>query len=77
MVIRTKALVFMELREGVAQRYMTVLYISDQGSHSKPGASAVAAWLHFLVVGLHSRGQGALLGEVIWTSSRVSISLSV
>jgi hypothetical protein len=38
---------------------------------SKPGAPAIATYLHNSVVGLHKEGHGALLGEVVWTSSRV------
>ncbi|KAI0746905.1 PLP-dependent transferase [Daedaleopsis nitida] len=39
---------------------------------SKPGAPAAAIYLHHHVVGLHKEGHGALLGEVVWTSSRLS-----
>ncbi|KZV86954.1 PLP-dependent transferase [Exidia glandulosa HHB12029] len=39
---------------------------------SKPGAAAAAVFLHHQMVGLHKRGHGALLGEVMWTSSRMS-----
>ena len=45
-------------------------------SRSKPGAPAVATALHHELVGLHKYGHGALLGEVMWTSSRVSSYLS-
>ncbi|KAJ7622127.1 PLP-dependent transferase, partial [Roridomyces roridus] len=37
---------------------------------SKPGAPAVACFLHHMVLGLHAEGHGALLGEVCWTSRR-------
>ena len=40
--------------------------------YSKPGAPAVAAYLHHQVIGLHEEGHGALLGEVTWSCSRVS-----
>ncbi|KAI0031006.1 pyridoxal phosphate-dependent transferase [Vararia minispora EC-137] len=39
---------------------------------SKPGAPAVSTFLHNSVVGLDKKGHGALLGEVVWTSSRLS-----
>ncbi|KAJ6487082.1 PLP-dependent transferase [Mycena vitilis] len=37
---------------------------------SKPGAPAVACFLHHSVLGLHDRGHGALLGEVSFTCRR-------
>ncbi|KAJ7175810.1 PLP-dependent transferase [Mycena filopes] len=39
---------------------------------SKPGAPAVATYLHHHVVGLHKEGHGALLGEVSWSCRRIS-----
>ncbi|KAI1630536.1 pyridoxal-dependent decarboxylase domain protein [Biscogniauxia mediterranea] len=39
---------------------------------SKPGASAVSAWLSNATIGLDQEGYGALLGEVTWTCSRLS-----
>ncbi|KAL1733770.1 hypothetical protein EV714DRAFT_245990 [Schizophyllum commune] len=39
---------------------------------SKPGAAAVATYLHNNIVGLHKHGQGALLGEVAFTCRRFS-----
>ncbi|KAI1494277.1 pyridoxal-dependent decarboxylase domain protein [Biscogniauxia mediterranea] len=39
---------------------------------SKPGASAVSAWLSNTAIGLNQEGYGALLGEVTWTCSRLS-----
>ncbi|KAL7268366.1 hypothetical protein RUND412_009012 [Rhizina undulata] len=38
---------------------------------SKPGASAVATWLSNRVIGLDKEGYGALLGETLFTSSRI------
>ncbi|TCD62789.1 hypothetical protein EIP91_006407 [Steccherinum ochraceum] len=35
---------------------------------SKPGASAVAAWMSHKSIGLHKNGYGAVLGEAIFTS---------
>ena len=66
----------MESKEGMTQRYMTVLLSIVEDICSKPGAPAAAVYLHHSVVGLHRRGHGALLGEAIWTSSRVSTSTS-
>ncbi|KAI0602443.1 pyridoxal-dependent decarboxylase domain-containing protein [Biscogniauxia sp. FL1348] len=39
---------------------------------SKPGASAVSAWLSNMTIGLGQEGYGKLLGEVTWTCSRLS-----
>ncbi|GJE96935.1 PLP-dependent transferase [Phanerochaete sordida] len=39
---------------------------------SKPGAAAVATYLHHEVVGLHKEGHGALLGEVSWSCRRIA-----
>ncbi|KAL1690592.1 pyridoxal phosphate-dependent transferase [Schizophyllum commune] len=39
---------------------------------SKPGAAAVATYLHNNIVGLHKHGHGALLGEVAFTCRRFS-----
>uniref|UniRef100_D8Q5H7 L-tyrosine decarboxylase C-terminal domain-containing protein n=1 Tax=Schizophyllum commune (strain H4-8 / FGSC 9210) TaxID=578458 RepID=D8Q5H7_SCHCM len=39
---------------------------------SKPGAAAVATFMHNNIVGLHKHGQGALLGEVAFTCRRFS-----
>ena len=39
---------------------------------SKPGAPAVACYLHHSVLGLHKEGHGALLGEASFTCRRVS-----
>lgn len=38
---------------------------------SKPGASAAAAWLTHSTLGLHKRGLGRLLGEAIFTSTKL------
>ena len=65
---------------GIEGRYgstlVTMLPSMTQDIYSKPGAPAAAVYLHHSVVGLHRRGHGALLGEAIWTSSRVSIPTS-
>ncbi|KAF5492470.1 putative L-tyrosine/L-aspartate decarboxylase [Colletotrichum siamense] len=39
---------------------------------SKPGASAMSAWLSNKTIGLTQEGYGALLGEVTWTCTRLS-----
>ncbi|KAF9872470.1 pyridoxal-dependent decarboxylase domain protein [Colletotrichum karsti] len=39
---------------------------------SKPGASAMSAWLSNKTIGLDQKGYGALLGEVTWTCTRLS-----
>ncbi|KAI4522848.1 PLP-dependent transferase [Schizophyllum commune Loenen D] len=39
---------------------------------SKPGAAAIACYLHNTVVGLHKLGHGALLGEISFTCRRGS-----
>lgn len=39
---------------------------------SKPGAAPVAAWLGHEVIGLHKGGFGFLLGQSVFTSTRVS-----
>ncbi|EJD55402.1 PLP-dependent transferase [Auricularia subglabra TFB-10046 SS5] len=39
---------------------------------SKPGAPAIACYLHHTVVGLHKQGHGGLLGEVAFTCRRLS-----
>ncbi|KAI1269383.1 pyridoxal-dependent decarboxylase domain-containing protein [Xylariaceae sp. FL1019] len=39
---------------------------------SKPGASAMSAWLANKTIGLTQDGYGALLGEVTWTCTRLS-----
>ncbi|KAI3328115.1 pyridoxal-dependent decarboxylase domain-containing protein [Xylariaceae sp. AK1471] len=39
---------------------------------SKPGASAMSAWLANKTIGLDQKGYGALLGEVTWTCTRLS-----
>ncbi|KAI1330742.1 pyridoxal-dependent decarboxylase domain-containing protein [Xylariaceae sp. FL0255] len=39
---------------------------------SKPGASAMSAWLANKTIGLNQDGYGALLGEVTWTCTRFS-----
>ncbi|KAI1080419.1 pyridoxal phosphate-dependent transferase [Whalleya microplaca] len=39
---------------------------------SKPGASAMSAWLSNKTIGLNQEGYGALLGEVTWTCTRLS-----
>ncbi|KAI8630680.1 pyridoxal-dependent decarboxylase domain-containing protein [Xylariaceae sp. FL1651] len=39
---------------------------------SKPGASAMSAWLANKTIGLSQQGYGALLGEVTWTCTRLS-----
>lgn len=41
---------------------------------SKPGASAMSTWLSNVTIGLTPDGYGALLGEVTFTCSRVSIT---
>jgi hypothetical protein len=40
--------------------------------HSKPGAAPLAAWLGHEVIGLHKGGYGFLLGQSVFTSTRVS-----
>ncbi|KAI0653091.1 pyridoxal phosphate-dependent transferase [Cubamyces menziesii] len=58
-------------------------YIGDRGGNggsigtcgiqgSKPGAAAVACFLHHCVLGLHKEGHGALLGEVSFTCRRIA-----
>ncbi|THH28150.1 hypothetical protein EUX98_g6038 [Antrodiella citrinella] len=37
---------------------------------SKPGASAVAAWMSHKTIGLHKNGYGSVLGEAIFTSTK-------
>ncbi|KAI1419520.1 pyridoxal-dependent decarboxylase domain-containing protein [Xylaria sp. FL1777] len=39
---------------------------------SKPGASAMSAWLANKTIGLDQQGYGSLLGEVTWTCTRLS-----
>ncbi|KAI0427025.1 pyridoxal-dependent decarboxylase domain-containing protein [Xylaria sp. FL1042] len=39
---------------------------------SKPGASAMSAWLANKTIGLNQEGYGSLLGEVTWTCTRLS-----
>jgi hypothetical protein len=39
---------------------------------SKPGAAPVAAWLGHEVIGLHKGGFGFLLGQSVFTSTKVS-----
>lgn len=39
---------------------------------SKPGASAVATWLTHKTLGLHEHGYGRLLGEAVFTCTKVS-----
>ncbi|KAI1750214.1 pyridoxal-dependent decarboxylase domain-containing protein [Xylaria castorea] len=39
---------------------------------SKPGASAMSAWLANKTIGLNQAGYGSLLGEVTWTCTRLS-----
>ncbi|KAI0869502.1 pyridoxal-dependent decarboxylase domain-containing protein [Hypoxylon argillaceum] len=39
---------------------------------SKPGASAMSAWLANKTIGLTQEGYGSLLGEVTWTCTRLS-----
>jgi hypothetical protein len=39
---------------------------------SKPGAAAVSAFLSHDVIGLHSEGYGLLLGEALFSCTRVS-----
>ncbi|KAI0325060.1 PLP-dependent transferase [Cubamyces sp. BRFM 1775] len=39
---------------------------------SKPGAAAVACYLHHYVLGLHREGHGALLGEASFTCRRIA-----
>ncbi|KAI0766186.1 PLP-dependent transferase [Trametes elegans] len=39
---------------------------------SKPGAPAVATYMHHYIVGLHDQGHGALLGEASWSCRRIS-----
>ncbi|KAI0455119.1 pyridoxal-dependent decarboxylase domain-containing protein [Xylaria acuta] len=39
---------------------------------SKPGASAMSAWLANKTIGLCQEGYGSLLGEVTWTCTRLS-----
>ncbi|KAJ7467438.1 PLP-dependent transferase [Mycena galericulata] len=39
---------------------------------SKPGAAAVATYMHHQVIGLHKYGHGALLGEVSWSCRRIA-----
>ncbi|KAL1744697.1 pyridoxal phosphate-dependent transferase [Schizophyllum fasciatum] len=54
------------------------LHDSDEGESigiygiegSKPGAAAVATYIHNSIVGLHKLGHGALLGEVAFTCRR-------
>lgn len=38
---------------------------------SKPGASAVATWLTHKTLGLHKRGYGRLLGEAVFTCTKL------
>jgi hypothetical protein len=38
---------------------------------SKPGAAPVAAWLGHDVIGLHKGGFGFLLGQSVFTATRV------
>lgn len=40
--------------------------------HSKPGAAPIAAWLGHEVIGLHKGGFGFLLGQSVFTSTKVS-----
>lgn len=39
---------------------------------SKPGASAVATWLTHKTLGLNKSGYGRLLGEAVFTCTKVS-----
>ena len=40
--------------------------------YSKPGAAPLAAWLGHEVIGLHKAGFGFLLGQSVFTSTKVS-----
>lgn len=40
---------------------------------SKPGAAAMSTWLANKTIGLNPEGYGALLGEVTWTCTRVTM----
>jgi hypothetical protein len=40
--------------------------------HSKPGAAPLAVWLGHEVIGLHKGGYGFLLGQSVFSSTKVS-----
>lgn len=46
-------------------------------SISKPGAAPVAAWMGHEVIGLHKGGYGFLLGQSVFTSTKVSFVIPV
>jgi len=62
---------------GLEGRYLRdITYVQRTSAlnfrHSKPGAAPLAAWLGHEVIGLHSGGYGFLLGQSVFTSTRVS-----
>ncbi len=61
---------------GIEGRYVRMGFIlRELQTHSfisKPGAAPVAAWLGHEVIGLHKGGFGFLLGQSVFTSTKVS-----
>jgi len=62
---------------GIEGRYVRMGFILRElqtlSFISKPGAAPVAAWLGHEVIGLHKGGFGFLLGQSVFTSTKVSI----
>jgi hypothetical protein len=44
-------------------------------SVSKPGAAPIATWVSHEVIGLHSNGYGALLGEAVFSCVKVTLAM--
>ena len=62
---------------GIEGRCVRVSFILPMGCRrsvfvSEPGAAPVAAWLGHEVIGLHKGGYGFLLGQSVFTSTKVS-----
>ena len=60
-------------KEGVYGRRMAYVQRVNEPYNSKPGAAPLAAWLGHEVIGLHKGGYGYLLGQSVFTSSKVSL----
>ena len=62
----------MVLKEGMYEPSYNLRAVGKHTFASKPGAAPLAVWLGHEVIGLHKGGFGFLLGQSIFSSTKVS-----
>ena len=65
-------------KEGMYEPSYNLRTLGKRSFVSRPGAAPLAVWLGHEVIGLHKGGFGFLLGQSIFSSTKVSyVSLSL